>query len=88
MSKHLPLLLVSIAAGLVWGFNWFALTWWIMALDGITREATFIGLIYRGFTISPVGSLVGFLWGFVDGFLIGLIQYRAGFSSTRLLSFL
>lgn len=63
----------AIAAGLVWGFNWFALTWWIMALDGITREATFIGLIYRGFTISPVGSLVGFLWGFVDGFLIGLM---------------
>lgn len=63
----------ALAAGLVWGINWFGLTWWIMAFDGITREPTFIGLMYRGFTVSPVGSLVGLLYGFVDGFLIGLM---------------
>ena len=63
----------ALAAGLVWGINWFGLTWWIIAFDGITREPTFIGLMYRGFTVSPVGSLVGLLYGFVDGFLIGLM---------------
>jgi len=47
----------ALAAGIVWGINWFGLTWWIIAFDGITREPTFIGLMY----------------GFVDGFLIGLM---------------
>ncbi len=63
----------ALAAGLVWGINWFGLTWWIIAFDGITREPTFIGLMYRGFTVSPLGSLVALLWGFMDGFLIGLM---------------
>jgi hypothetical protein len=62
----------ALSVGLVWGINWFALTWWMMALDGITHEITIIGRMYRGWTLSPVGSLVGLLWGFLDGFLIGL----------------
>ena len=62
----------AIAAGLVWGINWFALTWWMMIFDGITHEITIIGRMYRGWSLSPAGSIVGFLWGFLDGFLIGL----------------
>ena len=63
----------AIAAGLVWGFNWFGLTWWMILFEGITREPTLIGRIYRGFNLSPTGSLIAFLWGFLDGFLIGLM---------------
>lgn len=63
----------ALASGLVWGINWFAVTWWMMAFDGITREVLFLGRMYRGFTLSPVGSLVALLWGFVDGFLLGLM---------------
>ena len=63
----------ALAAGFVWGFNWFGLTWWMILLDGITRETTIIGRMYRGWTLSPTGSLIGFIWGFVDGFLIGLM---------------
>ena len=63
----------ALAAGFVWGFNWFALTWFMIALDGISYEMTIIGRMYRGFTVSPVGSLVALLWGFFDGFLIGLL---------------
>ena len=63
----------ALAAGLVWGINWFAVTWWMIILDGSSAEAFLVGKMYRGYTISPIGSLVGFLWGFLDGFLIGLM---------------
>ena len=63
----------GLAFGLLWGFNWFMLTWWMIVFEGITYETTLIGRIYRGFTISPIGSLVAFLWGFLDGFLLGLM---------------
>ncbi len=63
----------ALAAGLVWGINWFAVTWWMILLDGISADAYLVSKMYRGYTISPLGSLVGFLWGFLDGFLIGLM---------------
>jgi hypothetical protein len=63
----------ALASGLVWGINWFLLTWWMMAFDGITREITIIGRIYRGWNLSPTGSLFAFMWGFFDGFLLGLL---------------
>ncbi len=63
----------ALAVGLVWGFNWFALTWWMILFDGITHEVTLIGRMYRGWTLSPTGSLLAFLWGFLDGFLLGLL---------------
>jgi len=63
----------ALAVGLVWGINWFALTWFMMLFDGITHEITIIGRMYRGWTLSPVGSLFGLLWGFLDGFLLGLL---------------
>jgi hypothetical protein len=63
----------ALAAGAVWGINWFLLTWWIIAFEGITHEITIIGQIYRGFSVSPIGSLAALAWGFVDGFLLGLL---------------
>jgi len=63
----------ALAGGLVWGFNWFALTWWMMLFDGATHEITIIGRMYRGWNLSPAGSLVALLWGFLDGFLLGLM---------------
>ena len=68
--KPLPL---ALALGLVWGINWFFLTWWMILFEGITYEITLVGRWYRGYNISPFGSVMGFLWGFLDGFLIGLL---------------
>jgi len=58
--------------GLVWGFGLFCLTWWVMAFDGATGDPMAIGRLYRGFEISPLGSLIGLAWGAADGFLGGL----------------
>ena len=63
----------AITCALVCGFGLFALTWWIMAFDGATGEPTLIGRLYRGYTISPEGSVIGLGWALVDGFVGGAI---------------
>lgn len=63
----------ALAFGLIWGFGLFALTWWIIAFDGATGDVTLIGRLYRGYSISPAGSLIGLVWAFADGFVGGLI---------------
>jgi hypothetical protein len=63
----------ALALGLIWGFGLFFLTSWIMAFDGATGEATFIGHVYRGYDISPAGSLIGLVWAFPDGLIGGAI---------------
>jgi len=63
----------SVTAGLFWGVGLFLLTWWIILFDGATGEITIIGRVYRGFTVSPVGSIIGFFWAFMDGLIGGAI---------------
>ncbi len=63
----------AITCALVWGFGVFLLTWWMMIRTGATGEPTVIGLVYWGYRISPVGSVVGLVWGLVDGFVGGLV---------------
>lgn len=66
-------LALALSVGSVWGINWFILTWWMILFEGITHEVTLLGRWYRGFTVSPAGSLVALGYGFVDGFLLGLL---------------
>ena len=40
---------------------------WIILFDGVSEEVTLISQVYRGHTMTPVGSLIGFLYGVVDG---------------------
>jgi len=63
----------ALSCGLIWGFGLFFLTWWIIAFDGPTGEATLIGRLYRGYTVSAMGSLVGMIWAFFDGLVGGAI---------------
>jgi len=63
----------ALAFGLIWGLGLFCLTWWIIAFDGATGETTIIGQVYRGFNISPIGSLIGLVWALADGAIGGAI---------------
>jgi len=63
----------ALACGLVWGWGLFALTWWIIAFDGATGERTLIGQLYRGYSISPMGSVIGLVWGFFDALVGGAV---------------
>ena len=63
----------ALTVALLWAVGIFTLTWWIIAFDGITNEITIIGKLYRGYSISPLGSLIGFVWAFCDGLIIGAL---------------
>lgn len=63
----------ALTCALVWGIGLFALTWWIIAIDGATGEPTLIGRLYRGYSITPLGSLVGFVWAFIDALIGGAL---------------
>jgi hypothetical protein len=36
----------GLTCGLLWGFGLFLLTWWVIAFDGATGQATFLGHLY------------------------------------------
>ena len=63
----------ALAFGLIWGLSLFILTWWIITFEGATGDRTFIGWVYRGYNISPLGSLIGLAWALVDGAIGGAI---------------
>lgn len=63
----------ALASGLLVGLGLFLVTWFVIALDGSTGEVTVISRVFRGYTISPLGSAIGLLWGFVAGLVGGAI---------------
>jgi len=69
----LNILAFGLACGLVWGIGVFCLPWWVMAFEGVTHDPMVLGHIYRGFNISPLGSVIGLVWSLFDGFGGGLI---------------
>ena len=63
----------ALAFALWWGVGLFFLTWWMLAVGHVTGEATLIGQFYYGYTVSPLGSIIGLVWGLVDGAIGGAI---------------
>src|SRR5690242_8273636 len=63
----------ALAVGIWWGIGLFALTWWVILFQGPSADPTLIGRVYRGYSISPLGSVVGLAWGFVDGLIGGAL---------------
>jgi len=63
----------ALTSGLVWGVGLFLLTWWIIAFGGASGDVTWIGLVYRGYSLTPAGSVVGLAWAFVDGLIFGAV---------------
>ena len=64
----------AVACAIVWGSGVLLGTWWIILLDGPQDTAVpALGSLYRGFTLTPVGSLIGLAWACVDGFIGGAI---------------
>ncbi len=73
----------ALASAALWGLGLFTFTWWVIAFDGASDEPTLIGKLYRGYTITPVGSVIGLGWGFFDALIGGAIfallyNYLAG----------
>ena len=57
----------ALAGGILWAVCMFILTWWIMMFTGNTGDPTIVGkMYYIGYSISPIGSLIGAVYGFFD----------------------
>jgi hypothetical protein len=63
----------ALSIGLLWGFGLLFITWWIIFFDGASGATTLIGKVYRGYSISFIGSIIGFIWAFIDGTIGGAI---------------
>jgi len=63
----------AITCGLMWGIGLFGLTWWVIAFEGRTGDLMLIGHLYRGYNVSPLGSVIGLVWGFFDALIGGAI---------------
>ncbi len=70
---RLNVMAFSLTSAVLWGVGVFLLTWWIIAFEGATGEVPWLARVYRGYTISPLGSLIGFVWALVDGLIGGAI---------------
>jgi hypothetical protein len=63
----------ALTCALLWGVGLPILTWWIMAFDGASADPTWLGHIYRGYSLTFPGSLIGAIWAFFDGLIGGAV---------------
>ena len=74
-------LLLGLSLGIVWGFALF-ITTWLCYFTGYGKLFLDVlaGSIYPGYSISPLGSVLGFVYGFIDltiaGALVGWIYNK------------
>ena len=63
----------AVTCGILWGLGLFLGTLWIVLIGGATGEVTFIGRVYLGYSISPLGAVIGLVWALVDGLVGGAV---------------
>ena len=73
MYAKLNLKAFALTCGILWGVFLFFIAWWLIILEGFDAAPTFFVRMYPGYSISPLGSVIGLVWGFVDGLICGFI---------------
>lgn len=63
----------ALACGILSGLGLFLVTWWKILFQGATGAPTFVGNVFKGYSLSPLGSVLGLVWAFVAGLIGGLI---------------
>ncbi len=63
----------ALAFGIWWAFGLFIATWWIILTGGSADSLATVRELYIGYSVTPVGSLVGLAEGFVCGTISGAI---------------
>ena len=65
----------SLTCAISWGLALLILTWWLILFGPETMQGdkTVIGLVYLGYTVTPLGSIIGLVWACVDGLVCGAI---------------
>ena len=63
----------ALAFGIWWGIGIFLATWWLIATGGSNLGAVLLEQLYVGYSVTPLGSVVGLVWGAVCGAVCGAI---------------
>jgi len=63
----------ALACGILWAITFFSFTWVLILFEDITFDITIFTKFYLGYSLSPVGSVIGLFWAFIDGLIGGLI---------------
>lgn len=75
----------ALAFGLWWGGGVFVLTWWLIAVGEVADVPTIIERVYVGYSVTPLGSIVGLAWGFVCGAICGgILAWLYNFLAQRI----
>jgi len=61
----------ALTCGICLGVGVFLMTWWVILFEGSTGAVTPIGVVFRGYSVSPLGSVIGLVWGIVTGLIGG-----------------
>ena len=56
----------GLAGGILWSASMFVLTWLGISGYGSLNAAAIAKAYYVGYTVSPIGSIIGALYGFFD----------------------
>jgi hypothetical protein len=63
----------ALTCALMWGLGLPLATWWMMAFEGASRDPTWLGHFYRGYSFTVTGRLIGAAWAFFDALIGGAI---------------
>lgn len=59
---------------IAWAFTLVVIVWWVIIVEGPNpNELLTVGHVYRGFKVTPMGSVWGLVWGFGDGWITGFL---------------
>jgi len=63
----------ALAFGIWWGGGIFLLTWWLILTGNADAGLPSLERVYLGYSVTPLGSVVGLVWGFVCALICGAI---------------
>ncbi|HUU28744.1 MAG TPA: hypothetical protein VM123_13110 [archaeon] len=63
----------SFTCAIFLGLGMFLYTWWVIAFEGPIAEVSPLSYGYRGYCISPLGSVIGLGYGLVEGLIGGAV---------------
>ncbi|MBT4462245.1 MAG: hypothetical protein HOI56_04540 [Gammaproteobacteria bacterium] len=64
---------LALTTGIFGALTMFFLAWWLILIGDTQGPQIIFERIYPGFTITPMGSLIGAFWGFIDWGIAGAI---------------
>lgn len=63
----------ALSCALLWSLSVFFMTWWLILFHYQGQEMQLLGEFYRGFAVSPLGSVIGAIWAFFDALIGGAL---------------